>query len=194
MKILCLYSKEFTLELFEWIKNQGNEIVLKTERLDPKWCEAECFDLAISYTYTFIIKTDIIDIFKGNMVNIHIAYLPFDKGSYPNLWNILQRTPRGVSIHYIDQGIDTGDIIAQQIVELEEPATLQTSYEQLDRAAKKLFKQIFGYYPYWNSMRKKCLGKGTHHTDKDLEEIKKHFDSWDWSMSVEEYIKKWTQV
>jgi len=35
----------------------------------------------------------------------------------PNVWSFIEKTPKGVSIHYLDAGIDTGDIIAQKLVE-----------------------------------------------------------------------------
>lgn len=190
MKILCLYSNECALELFQWLKEQGHETVLQTERLNAQWCMENHFDLGISYTYPYLIGTDVIDVLKGNIVNIHNSYLPFDRGTSPNLWNLLEGTPRGVSIHYIDKGLDTGDVIAQQIIELEEPATLRTSYEQLDKAAKTLFKKVFPQYRYWNCMRKKCIGEGTYHRERDFDKILQSFETWNWDIQVEEYIQK----
>ena len=190
MKILCLYSNECALELFEWIKDQGHETILHTERLNVQWCIGKQFDLGISYTYPYIIQTDVIDALKGNIINLHNSYLPFDRGASPNLWNLLEGTPRGVSIHYIDKGLDTGDVIAQQIIELEGMATLKTSYEQLDCAVKKLFKKIFPQYKYWNRMRKKCMGQGTYHKESDFDVVLQSFENWSWDIQVDEYIQK----
>lgn len=194
MRILCLYSNECALELFQWMKEQGHDIVLNTERLNAQWCRENKFDLAVSYTYPFIIQDDVIDELNGNIVNLHNSYLPFDRGTSPNLWNLLEGTPRGVSIHYIDKGIDTGDVIVQQIVELEESATLRTSYEHLDQAVKVLFKSVFPLYKYWNSMRKKCIGKGTYHKECDFDKILQAFENWSWDLQVDEYIQRASEV
>lgn len=194
MKILCLYSNECALELFQWLREQGHDTILETGRLNTQWCRDNGFELAISYTYPYMIQTDVIDALEGNIINLHNSFLPFDKGTSPNLWNLLEGTPRGVSIHYIDKGLDSGDLIAQEIVELERPATLRTSYEQLDRAAKELFKKVFPQYKYWNSMRKKCLGKGTYHKESDFDVILHSFENWSWDLSVEEYIQKAREV
>lgn len=190
MKILCLYSNECALELFEWIEEQGHETVLQKERFDAQWCIENQFDLGISYTYPYMIQTDVIDALKGNIINLHNSYLPFDRGTSPNLWNLLEGTPRGVSIHYIDKGLDTGDVIAQQIIELDESATLKTSYDQLDQAVKELFKKVFPQYRYWNRMRKKCIGTGTYHRESDFEVILQSFENWNWDLRVDEYIPK----
>jgi methionyl-tRNA formyltransferase len=54
----------------------------------------------------------------------------------------LENTPKGVTLHYIDQGLDTGDIIAQREVFFDtEKETLKTSYEILYIEIVKLFKE-----------------------------------------------------
>lgn len=187
MKILCLYSNECALELFDWLKEQGNDIVLWTKKIDINWLYKEYFDLAISYTYSYIISTDIIEQLNGQIINLHNSYLPFDKGTSPNIWNIIEGTPRGVTIHYIDSGLDTGDIIAQKLVELDNNFTLKTSYIQLDMAVKELFKTVFVNYKFWNSMRKKCIGMGTYHKESDLNIIVGCFDNWSYEINVEDF-------
>ncbi len=125
MKILGLYNNICALELFEWIERQGHELIKTSDVLDPSWCRAEKFDLAISYTYRFIISQDIIDIFDGNIVNIHNSYLPWNRGADPNLWSIVDGTPRGVTLHYIDSGLDKGEIISQVLADdIDEKSTL----------------------------------------------------------------------
>ena len=194
MRILCLYSNECALELFQWLNAQGHDIALETGPLNAQWCRDKSFELAVSYTYPYILQTDVIDALKGNIINLHNSYLPFDKGTSPNLWNLIEGTPRGVSIHYVNRGLDTGDIIAQQMVEIEEGSTLRTSYEQLDQVVKALFKKVFLKYKYWNSMRKKCLGIGTYHKESDFDVILHSFENWSWDLSVEEYIQRAREV
>lgn len=189
MKILCLYGNICAMELFTWIKEQGHETVTEQNRIEAEWVKEESFDLVISYTYQYIIKQQIIDVVNGNIINLHTSYLPFDRGASPNLFNILEGSPRGVSIHYVNAGLDSGDIIAQKLVALEKGATLKNSYEQLDREIKELFKSIFALYRYWNSMRKRCVGNGTYHREKELEPVKRKFENWNWDISVEQFLK-----
>lgn len=190
MKILCLYNNKCALELFEWLERQENECILWNKELEAGWCREQGFHLTISYTYSFILKEDVIAALNNNVVNLHNSYLPFDRGASPNLWNILEGSPRGVSIHYVNAELDKGDLIAQQLVPLKLNTTLKSSYEQLDTAVKELFKELFPNYTYWESMRKVCRGRGSYHRENDFKRIKDSLGELDWDMPVLEFIEK----
>jgi len=188
MKVLCLYNNECALELFEWIKEQGNEIVLCSEKLDVKWCVKSQFDLTVSYTYRYILDIVILNALNNNVVNIHNSYLPWNRGADPNMWSILEGTPRGVTLHYMDTTIDKGYIIAQRLVlDDEENRTMESTYYNLDNAAKLLFKEAFQYYEYWPEMKKKAIGRGTYHSVEDGRRIKDKILTY--SISIEELKK-----
>lgn len=185
MKILCLNNNGIAKELFEWIHKQGHDVTILSKRLDAEWCRENDFDLTVSYTYRYIIPKEILDMLGNNVVNLHISYLPWNRGADPNLWSILEGTPRGVTLHYINPGLDKGDIIAQRlVVDNPEQSNLSDTYNNLDRAAKELFKEAFSYYEYWNDMRKKAVGGGTYHSLADATSIKDKIDTWD--ISVED--------
>ena len=74
------------------------------------------YDLIISFGYCKIINRSILDRIKCPIINLHISYLPFNRGAHPNFWSFFDNTPSGVTIHLIDEGIDTGPIIYQKIV------------------------------------------------------------------------------
>ena len=179
MKILCLYNNDCALELFQWLEREGHEIILWSNPLDAIWCREQSFDLTVSYTYRFILNQNTIDALKNNVVNIHNSLLPFNRGADPNLWSIVEKTPRGVSLHYMDAELDKGYIIAQSIVSDTEEETLSSSYNNLDHAAKQLFKDSFRYYDFWPQLKKKVEGKGTYHALKVAVVIKSVIDSYD---------------
>lgn len=185
MKILGLYNNELALELFQALQKQGHEVILWKEKLSAFWCKEQEFDLAVSYTYRYFILEDVINVLHGNVVNLHNSYLPWNRGADPNLWSIVERTPRGVSLHYVNAGLDKGDIIAQKLVCDTDEETLESSYLNLHRAALELFQEAFGVYPYWQDMRKKALGKGSYHSLKDGEQMKTVIDSY--AMSIKEF-------
>ena len=175
-------SRVQAMYLFQWLEKEGHQIVLWSDIIDASWCKNEKFDLVLSYTYRFIVKKEIIDLFHGNIVNIHNSYLPWNRGADPNIWSILEETPRGVTLHYIDENLDKGDIIAQKIVIDGENETLSTTYNNLDRAAKELFKEAFRYYKFWPDMKKKVVGKGSYHSAEKGNYIKEKIDSYDISI------------
>jgi len=71
---------------------------------------------------------------------MHLSYLPFNRGKNPNVWPIVDGTPAGVTLHYIDAGIDTGDIIAQVKVPVESVDTGQIVYQKIVSESVNLFK------------------------------------------------------
>ena len=40
--------------------------------------------------------------------------MPYNRGSHPNFWSFVENTPAGVTIHEVDEGVDTGKIINQK--------------------------------------------------------------------------------
>jgi methionyl-tRNA formyltransferase len=65
--------------------------------------------------------------------------LPYNRGISPNLWSFVDNTPKGVTIHYVDETIDTGGIIAQREVFFDDSETLVSSYAKLHAEIQQLF-------------------------------------------------------
>lgn len=179
MKILGLYNNACAEELFDWLELQGNVVIRYQEKLFPEWCELHQFELTVSYTYRYVLTEKVLEALGGNVVNIHNSYLPWNRGADPNIWSILDGTPRGVTLHYMNAGLDKGEIIAQRLLGKAEAGTLRSSYDDLDKAAKELFKDAFAFYGEWTQMKKISLGGGSYHSVKDGEKIKRAIDSYD---------------
>ena len=113
-----------------------------------------------------------LDAFPSAAINLHISYLPWNKGADPNLWSIVEGSPKGVSIHYIDQGVDTGDIIVQEKIEFDyEQETLASSYVKLHEAIFALFKRHWSEIKSGSCPRKAQVGDGSLHKVKDRQSI-----------------------
>jgi len=113
---------------------------------DPKTLEAIQKiqpDIAVSVFFGYILTKPFIDMFPKKVVNLHPALLPYNRGAYPNVWSIVEGTPAGVTLHYIDEGVDTGDIIAQKEVSILLSDTGATLYKKLDKACVELFMNIW---------------------------------------------------
>lgn len=176
--------------LFDWIKEQGHECVFWCDELDEKWVQVQNFDLGISYTYSRIISARIIQLLHHNIVNLHISFLPWNRGSDPNIWSLLEKTPRGVTLHYINEEVDKGDIIVQEIIssDVKENATLKSTYNELTENAIGMFKRAFGYYDMWKDMRKESKGMGSYHSDQQSQKIRQYISTFD--MTVKEFRQK----
>lgn len=110
-------------------------------RIDAEF--AKGFEWVISYGYRHVLKKDVLDLFPNRAINLHISYLPWNRGADPNYWSFVDDTPKGVSIHFLDEGIDTGDIIAQREVIPSEGDTLRTLYEKLHSEMFGLFNEVW---------------------------------------------------
>lgn len=72
------------------------------------------YDLVVSFGYRHILKD--LRSLKRPALNLHISYLPYNRGAHPAFWSWVDGTPSGVTIHEIDAGIDTGPICFQKLV------------------------------------------------------------------------------
>lgn len=100
-------------------------------------------DLAVSVLFRNILRKPFLDLFPKGCINLHPAYLPYNRGAYPNVWSIVEKTPAGVTLHYIDEGLDTGDLIAQKKLEVEATDTGATLYRKLELASLELFRRTW---------------------------------------------------
>ncbi|MGR6836674.1 formyltransferase family protein [Syntrophomonas erecta] len=128
MKILYLGPNKKHINRF--FVSQGDEVT-QTEQALSTFEKLDEYDFIISYGYRHIINKEVVTKFYRRAINLHISYLPWNRGADPNLWSFLEDTPKGVTIHYIDEGLDTGDIIIQKTVKYCLEDTLRTSYEKL---------------------------------------------------------------
>ena len=72
--------------------------------------------------------------FKNSIINCHQSYLPWNRGADPNLWSFVDDTPKGVTIHKIEEKIDQGDILLRKKIKINpDYHTFETSYELLLR-------------------------------------------------------------
>lgn len=79
---------------------------------------------------------------QGQIFNLHISLLPYNRGASPNFFSFIENTPKGVTIHQIDEGLDTGPILAQKELFFDESKeTFASGYEKLILEIQMLFKE-----------------------------------------------------
>lgn len=84
----------------------SKEVVQRIVELNP--------DILISYGCS-IIRSELLSIFRGKFINIHLGLSPYYRGSGTNFWPFVNNELQflGVTFMHIDEGIDTGEIIHQ---------------------------------------------------------------------------------
>jgi methionyl-tRNA formyltransferase len=119
----------------------------------------------VSHGYRRILRAPVLA--QAPFVNLHIALLPYNRGADPTLWSVLEDTPSGVTIHHIDAGVDTGDVIAQRAVPLAGDDTLATAYDRLQAALAGLFAEVWPALAAGTAPRVPQRGAGTSHRVAD---------------------------
>jgi len=151
-------------------------------------------DLIISYGYKKIIKDDIVEKFKNKIINLHISYLPWNRGAYPNIWSFLDNTPKGVTIHYIDSGIDTGDILFQKSIFFENinQETFESTYNRCSREIENLFIENWTNIKNSNFQPvKQDKKEGTFHTIKQSNKVFKDIGlHQNWNEKITRFLKE----
>lgn|SRR3990167_1898736 len=134
MRIKFYTDRPFGMNVRNWLIEQGEEIVQDNP------------DLIISCYNPYIIPKEELTV---PAVNFHPGYLPFNRGMYPHIWPIVDGSPAGVTLHWIDlEELDGGDIIAQEKVILY-PTDIAADFEKRTQATMfRLFKLN------WDSIKK----------------------------------------
>lgn len=90
---------------------------------------------------TNVIKPEVFTLARLGAVNIHTGITPDYRSADPIFWAIYHREPHkvGVTIHFVDQGIDTGAIIHQQSVPLYRGDSTATIYARCVRTGAELY-------------------------------------------------------
>ena len=158
MKNKVLFLGPSDSPIYLWLIEQGENVFSTTDKFSADYILDNQFNFLISYGYRYILKKDVLDLFPNRAINMHISYLPYNRGADPNFWSFFDGTPKGVSIHYLDEGIDTGDIIIQKEVFFDslDVETLGSSYQKLQIEIQNLFFQHWGLIKNQKCTTKKC--------------------------------------
>jgi methionyl-tRNA formyltransferase len=186
MNVLFLGPPESAVLAF--LKTAETGVVQTMDPLDDAFLDRHPADFLVSHGYRHIIKQKVLDRFPRRAVNLHISYLPWNRGADPNLWSFIENTPKGVTIHYLDAGIDTGDIIAQQEVEFAPGGTLQSTYARLQDEIGKLFAARWSRIREGTCEAAKQAGAGSFHRVADREKVA-HLVTRGWNTPVEHLEK-----
>ena len=134
------------------------------------------YDLIISFGYRHILSKDVIESVNCPILNLHIAYLPYNRGAHPNFWAFYDKTPSGVTIHLVNEGIDTGPIIYQRYITFNNnEKTFNDTYMRLKNELEVLFEINISEILEGKWTSKAQSSRGTVHFSKDLPD---NFSGW----------------
>ncbi|MBF8807900.1 MAG: phosphoribosylglycinamide formyltransferase [Enterococcus lacertideformus] len=100
-------------------------------------------DLIILAGYMRIIGANLLDAYESRIINIHPSLLP----AFPGLYGIRDafeaKVPKtGVTIHYVDKGVDTGPIIYQEVLKITDEETLEQLETKIHQVEHRIYPKI----------------------------------------------------
>jgi methionyl-tRNA formyltransferase len=126
------------------LSDQGFEVIVSPEPYEDNLPDDFSPDIILSSGYDRLLRPDTVLKYSQRIINLHAAYLPWARGIGTTLFATMLRYPYGVSVHFINEGLDTGNLIARKLVQPSPNDTLRTLYTKLLTATEELF---FEYIP-----------------------------------------------
>ena len=144
MRYVLLGEGALNARCLRWLEERGTPpLFVLADRLThpedtPRLTEAQAdFGLSIGYRHKLVQAH--LDSFARGVVNLHTGYLPHGRGAHPNVHAVLSGEPAGVTLHWMDNALDTGPVIAQQPVPVTFADTAFTLWTRLQDAAFTAF-------------------------------------------------------
>lgn len=114
------------------IKVSNDQVIQRIKDISP--------DIIFCIGGTQLIPKEILSIPRLGCLNIHPALLPKYRGRYSTVHAIFNGEKHtGVTVHWMDEGIDSGPIIMQEKIDIDEDDTAKSLYDKFTDVGEKLF-------------------------------------------------------
>jgi len=119
---------------------QGFKNRLEYDRQIAVLLETEKIELVVLAGYMLLIGKPILEKYKNRIINIHPALLPSFKGTH-GIKDAFEYGVKvtGVTVHFVDEGLDSGPIILQEAVIIEQEDTLESLEEKIHRVEHRIY-------------------------------------------------------
>ena len=145
-----------------------------------------CFDnyhLAISFGYRRILSSEIIKTIGCPIINLHMSFLPYNKGAHPIFWAFYDQNKCGITIHELNAGIDTGPIIFRKKIDIDEQKfTFLKAHQRLKIEIEKM---LIANIDDILDLRWKSFEQREHGTIHKKSDLPKDFMGWNTIISEE---------
>jgi len=129
------------LDFIEYDELDEPQLIEKIKALD--------IDVAVVCSFNYKIPKVLIEATKDGFINVHPSMLPKYRGGNPYSRVIMNgETETGVTIHFMDENFDTGDIIAQKPYHIHSKATMGTIFNELNVIGIELLLQVLQNYEH----------------------------------------------
>ncbi|WP_435358647.1 methionyl-tRNA formyltransferase [Haloarchaeobius sp. DFWS5] len=173
-EVVFLGVNDAGMRIYEWLCDKDGVTVhaLVTTKEQLSLVERLKPDYLVSVGYRHIVPPSTLSVPSEGCINVHPALLPYNRGANPNVWSIVDGTPAGVTIHQMDENLDTGDVLAQEEVDTTFADTGRTLYERLEDVQYDLFVETWPQIEDDTvSQTAQSADEGTYHRLSDFDEL-----------------------
>mgnify|MGYP001350648841 CR=1 FL=1 len=134
------FSQQNNIPYFKYTKRktdpkQNSNLITWLRKIQP--------DILVVYSCPYLLDDKIFQEFKIGAINTHASYLPEFRGPNPTFWvYYYQKKFTGITIHHLDKGEDTGNIILQEKIPITAGLTIQELEKQSLKIAIKLILKV----------------------------------------------------
>ena len=100
-------------------------------------------DYLICVHFPYLVPKEVLDIPKYGVVNLHPSFLPYNRGWHTPSWALWNGTPAGATLHYMDEGVDTGSIIHQKQTDIRPDDTADSLYQRMMETEFEVFNEAW---------------------------------------------------
>ena len=174
---------------------EGRTKVYRIEnKLTPEAVEQMAPSFIISFNYRHMIPEEVLRRMPGRVINLHTSLLPYNRGSNPNFFSFLYDTPKGVTIHLVDRGLDTGDLLCQREITFdEEKETFASSYDRLLLEIADLFRENWEKIKRGDVVPRRQEGEGSFHRMRELTAIREQMP-FTWFETVANFKRRYREA
>lgn len=127
-------------------------------------------DLILLSWWPYILREPLISLPRLGCLNFHPSLLPYNRGKHYNFWAIVENAPFGVTLHWVDVGVDSGDIAYQSSIPVSWEDTGETLYHRAHKAIIELFMDKYAEIRLGHIPRvPQDLSKGSFHLAAELD-------------------------
>lgn len=196
MKSILMADQDVGLEITQWllsdykqdialvVTSSENEIlevvrqakvpslVFESTNQVHNYIQKSGIDLDIGFLVWWpkLIKHPLLKLPKQGFINTHPSLLPFNRGKHYNFWALVEQAPFGVSLHFAEDGIDNGNIVAQATIPYGWEDNGAALYKKAKYEIVNLFKETYPTIRTLNiPQQKQDLDRGSFHLADEIE-------------------------
>jgi methionyl-tRNA formyltransferase len=115
-----------------------------------------------------MVPPEVLALPREGVLNLHPAFLPWNRGWHTPSWAILDGTPAGATLHFMDAGVDSGEVVHQRRLEVTPADTAHTLYARMKALELEVFREAWPALAAGRAHRRPQRGGGSLHRRAEL--------------------------